>query len=845
MTSAHSPVHASLGCNHGTRDMMKNVVNGRMKLHGVMILLSMGLIFTFLTSVALIAWHERALMIVSSSPSGKDVVRGGGGGGGAGDDGMARGRDRDGKSSSSSSWPLVLSAYVESSHSTDAWYDENDHDGPSPSHFHSSSGGDRPRAPLPPRRTSSRELTRILFGHRVSYTTSDDTSNRICRNVPSLLPVDEFGSSIQDPYLPWIHDLFASADGKRVEIVAQNRRRCHKGKYHVEEMRYWEGQVALLQPVAVRRVRTMANNRSNDVGDGEGVRRGEEYRYRLSTHEEADVDGIETRFICVFKSIDYEGKTTKYEGETLSTYPFNYEFVNWRKQSRQWSRMTRDNRIIGYRRCYSTVPPDHLQKQRRSTSAGASSTTTTNDGILLDIVPIRTPVRRNDHDGYFFHDGHGGPMTFNATRMWGRDHVLPRIEDSGRWENLPVCSLPRPTLPPSVPPDDGAAAAIDAGRTKAHRLVACTWTSAVHQRRGNERRIADGKARLREWIAFNLEVGFDHVYVFDNTGANATIFRLKNEVVEPEYGNDTSSGRWTNNGDLSSVTDLFPPTRVTRIDWPATVCNNNRPAHNDPGERSSQYAAEAACRSRYGPYTDWMASMDPDEYFVPMGSYTNWKQLLDKIDSEEGVKVLKFRSTRARPLLSTLVPTFDDGVKECTREMAKKHNQCMAKADDSTYLETYNCEYIKSPKPERFSRAMKQFYRPDFVLLHYVHYSTVTTDLATEKRHTVGAFIRHASENPKIARFVDELEEGVLIHAKTTVPAETFSREEMCVLNAPSNCLVGIPCPDHVEFDDALHTKNVFRDENGNYCNCWMNHRVEEYWLPKLYDALSKIGTVS
>ncbi len=46
--------------------------------------------------------------------------------------------------------------------------------------------------------------------------------------------------------------------------------------------------------------------------------------------------------------------------------------------------------------------------------------------------------------------------------------------------------------------------------------------------------------------------------------------------------------------------------------------------------------------------------MDPDEYFVPMGNYTNWKEILDKIDREEGLKVLKFRSTRARPLVQLL-----------------------------------------------------------------------------------------------------------------------------------------------------------------------------------------------
>ena len=138
-------------------------------------------------------------------------------------------------------------------------------------------------------------------------------------------------------------------------------------------------------------------------------------------------------------------------------------------------------------------------------------------------------------------------------------------------------------------------------------------------------------------------------YVFDNTGANATVFRLKDEV-DPDSKND----RYRIQDDLSPVTDLFPSSQVTRIDWPATICNNNRPAHNDPGERSSQYAAEAACRTRYGPYTDWMASMDPDEYFVPMGEYNSWREILDKVDKNEGRKVLKFRSTRARPLLSTL-----------------------------------------------------------------------------------------------------------------------------------------------------------------------------------------------
>ena len=745
--------------------------------------LSIGLFFTFSTSIVLLSWHDDALVAHdpwSFLPTPHKIV--------------TDKNDMD--------WPPVLSAYVEPT--PDGWYD--------------TANNNKPIIPLPTRRVSKQNLTRIKFPSKIDYSTAD-TTFRTCQNVPSLLPVDEFGSTILDPYLPWLHDIFVNDDGTQVNVIAQNRRRCHKGKHHMDEMKFWEGQVALFQPVSIQRLTATNNNKTITQQLSRT-----NVRYRLSTHADADTDGIETRFICVFKTLDYSKRTVTYAGESLSTYPFNYEFVNWRKQKNS---MVEDGKEQSYfwlsPLMFHCPIPSQLQRRRSD--------------LVLDIVPIRTPVRRNDRDGYFFHKGHGGPMTFDASMNWGTDHVLPKIEDSGRWENLPVCHLPKPqsSLHLEQALDDTG----NDTKTKPHRLVACTWTSALHQRRGNERRIADGKARLREWIIFNLEVGVDHIYVFDNTRANSTIFRLKNEV-DP----DADSNILVQHDDLSSITDLFPPSRVTRIDWPATVCNNNRPAHDDPGERSSQYAAEAACRSRYGPYTDWMASMDPDEYFVPMGNYTSWKEILDKIDHEEGRKILKFRSTRARPVLSALVPIFDDTVEECTQEMAKKHNPCLTKSDDKSFLETYNCEYIKSPKPDRFARAMKQIYRPDFVLSHFVHYSTVTADLATEKQNTLGEFIRLATNNDKMERWVNELEEGVLIHAKTTVPAETFSRETVCVLNAPSNCLVGIPCPYDLPFSDALHTKNVFHDEDGKYCNCWKNRRVEDYWLPKLNNALSKIGDI-
>ena len=71
-------------------------------------------------------------------------------------------------------------------------------------------------------------------------------------------------------------------------------------------------------------------------------------------------------------------------------------------------------------------------------------------------------------------------------------------------------------------------------------------------------------------------------------------------------------------------------------------------------------------------------------------------------------------------------PTFDEGVSECTREMAKTHNQCLEKSEDKSYLETYNCEYIKSPKPQRFARAMVRL-----GYAHAVRICIVSTDVVS------------------------------------------------------------------------------------------------------------------
>ena len=64
------------------------------------------------------------------------------------------------------------------------------------------------------------------------------------------------------------------------------------------------------------------------------------------------------------------------------------------------------------------------------------------------------------------------------------------------------------------------------------------------------------------------------------------------------------------------------------------------------GERSSQYAAESSCRQRYGPYTEWIASFDTDEYLIPMGKHESLKSVVREA-AKEGTNILSFKSTRA------------------------------------------------------------------------------------------------------------------------------------------------------------------------------------------------------
>lgn len=415
--------------------------------------------------------------------------------------------------------------------------------------------------------------------------------------IPDL-PIDNFPSG--DPFLPWLHDYFVSEDSRFVRFVAQNKRRCDTGKGNEDAMAFWEPQVALFQPIPV-------------------VQEGNRYRFATSMGEATHPA---TRFQCRFSRDD-----TKKSFTTLSEFSFDYEYVTWRKLGRPMiDRRGKDTAMFWLSTLLFSCPiPEQWQNLVSQTKSRSQ--------LYLDLIPIRTPVRT---DQVLLTLNHTGPQEYATLKkrlvpldkVFGPKNYLPAARDAGRWANLPIC--PRPKEQQMKRSERPAGNVANKTEHPYFQFVACTWTSALYSRRGDTVKVLDSAVRLREWIVFHLMVGVEHVYVYDNT----------------DLGN--SSGP----SELWHVTQEFNREQVTYHPWPCKICNNNRPAHVNPGERSSQYAAEASCRERYGPLTEWMTFLDVDEYLVPMKELASksfdWRPILRDMKSKD-IPILQFRSTRARP----------------------------------------------------------------------------------------------------------------------------------------------------------------------------------------------------
>jgi len=626
------------------------------------------------------------------------------------------------------------------------------------------------KQPLPIRTTAKAEALTSLEYTRLSS----------CSRLTQQFPVDDPPTD-RDPFLPWIHDVFPTADGKYIQIVAQNKRRCKTGSTEKEILHHMAPQAALFQHVSLKRVQV----------DGQT-------RYRLASHEDADSDALATRFICRFKpSME----------ETLSEFNFDYEWTSFRKTYKN-SFEENDGGIkhIHMTQLIFRCPvPVSLQETVRT---GAS----VNDdwaSLFFDLIPVRSAPRWGSPTRYLVPQYSDFSTTdaseaFDPEVAWGTDHILPRIEDSGRWENIPICKPSLMTYGAHQNPEKVE---------KKYRLASCIWASSGYTTRGNRFAVNDGQRRLLEWILYNSMIGFNHFFVYDNSGA---------------FGSDSS---------LKGIADLFP-NLVTYIPWPAKICNNNPNNVDSVGERSSQYAAESSCRLRFGSHIDWIGQVDIDEYLIPMGNHTKLTSLLDQLDKED-TRIISFGSWRAWPRQSLIAPP--NPIRDPKICWHKEPCFQLTISLNTTMLQAYNCDRQKPGEKWSQMPAEKQLYKADYVLQHFVHYSAVTQ--LSEKNRTEYEkegfrWKRRAFPDPR-QRFGNEVREGLMIHTKAVARQDTAGWEKVCNISNLSKpkrqqglCRLGIPWPGG---DDTKANATA----DGWAYNCYVNEKVEDYFVPKLMEEMS------
>ena len=634
--------------------------------------------------------------------------------------------------------------------------------------------------PLPSPRSTAQasQLTKVTY-----------TRLNSCSRLPQQWPVDDSPVDV-DSFLPWIHDVFPTADGQYIQIVAQNKRRCKNGSREKHILQMQQPQAALFQHVSVKR---------------------ETKGYRLVPHEEADSDGVATRFICKFQP---DGT------ETLSDYNFDYEWTGHRKRYKfgvneddAGLKQLHTSQLI-----FRCPVPDHLVDKVRT------GETVTNDWatMFLDIIPIRTPPRYGPPNLYFppyykSEETKNVTQRFDPVAAWGPNQFLPSIEDSGRWANIPICKPSLMTYEGETEP--AVVATVPAAPKKKHRLVSCIWASAGYTTRGNRFAVNDGQRRLLEWITYNQMIGFDHVYVYDNSGA---------------FSSDVS---------LKPIADILGKDLVTHIPWPSQICNNGAGTADSKGERSSQYAAEQSCRLRFGPHVDWIGQFDIDEYMIPMGKYKTASALVDALD-KEGTKIVSFASWRAWPRRAFI----EEPVKIEDPAVCWHREPCFELRIPTNYtmLQSYNCDQQKPGQKVSSMPAEKQIYRPDYVLSHFVHYSVAT--VLSEKNQTEYTkegfrWKRRAFPDPR-QRFADEPTEGLMVHAKSMATQDTAGWERTCRIDAMKlrhrreTCRLGVPFP---EEEEPTATTNATSD--GWAFNCYVNPQVENYLAPRLHQLMQKHET--
>jgi hypothetical protein len=124
--------------------------------------------------------------------------------------------------------------------------------------------------------------------------------------------------------------------------------------------------------------------------------------------------------------------------------------------------------------------------------------------------------------------------------------------------------------------------------------------------------------------------------------------------------------------------------------------------------------------------------------------------------------------------------------------------------------------------------VQKQMYRPDYVQLHFVHYSTVTSDFPSKHMKMI---------------YPKEETEAAIVHAKSIKPESTLARLTECVDGNKECASIGYSCQDDAPIDPKSGETTTKDSDGTSYCNCFVNHHLDNIWVPKLEQALAKLSS--
>jgi hypothetical protein len=156
---------------------------------------------------------------------------------------------------------------------------------------------------------------------------------------------------------------------------------------------------------------------------------------------------------------------------------------------------------------------------------------------------------------------------------------------------------------------------------------------------------------------------------------------------------------------------------------------------------------------------------------------------------------------------------------------------------NQTMLQAYNCDRQQPGQKESKMPAEKQLYRPDYVKHHFIHYSTVTTlsELNKDDMEKLGRVWNSRNPFPDpLSRFGDELKEALMLHTKAVATQDTVFWEMACsaAYNGGAYCRLGTPFP------EDLAGVNITAGDDGWKFNCYVNHKIDDYWVKLLESHL-------